>query len=103
MNIKPKEIFVNLPIVLTFDDADGILAFVSNINTIVHGKVKVKCEDLGNLGGKHVGIFYLQRNGEYQDLRESFIELIENEEMEISSNDLFAHLEKSDSPGGSSF
>lgn len=116
MNIKPKEIYVNLPIALTFDDADGILALVSNINTIIHGKVKVKCEDLGSLGGKRVGIFYLQRNGEYQHLRESFVELIENEEMEssnlapmtfheMSDNDLFAHLDKAtdESPGGSTF
>jgi hypothetical protein len=118
MHIKPKEIFVNLPIALTFENADGILAFVSNINTIIHGKVKVKCEELGSLGGKHVGIFYIQRNGEYQELRNSFMELIENEEMEqphlfkdlkpleeYSDNDLFRHLESAadDPSGGSSF
>lgn len=108
MNIKPKEIAVNLPIVLTFDEHDKIFEFAANINTLIHGKVKVKCEHLGVLGAKQIGIFYLQRNGEYQSLRDSFVELIETEEMntpqpyphkdpktmeEWADNDLFRHLE----------
>jgi len=111
MNIKPKEIFVNLPIVLTFDEYDKVFEFAANINTLIHGKVKVKCEHLGVLGAKQVGLFYLQRNGEYQALRDSFVDLIEEEEMktpqpyphknpetleQFADNDLFRHLETAD-------
>lgn len=81
MKIKPKEIFVNLPIVLTFADQEEIPKFAANINTIVHGKVKVKYEELGFLGEQCVGIFYLQRNLEFSELRNQFMEMIENEEI----------------------
>lgn len=81
MKVKPKEAFLNLPIVLSFDDEDGSPAFASNINTILHGKIKVKYDSLGILGEKYMSIFYLQRNDEYHDLRDSFIQLIEREEM----------------------
>lgn len=107
MHVKPKEIFVNLPIALTFKDYHEIPAFAATINSIIHGKVKVKCEEVGIVGGQYIGIFYLQRNGEYQDLRNSFLELIEAEEVksqshphinpitleEVADNDLFRHLE----------
>lgn len=83
MKIKPKEIFVNLPIVLTdFADYHDIPAFASNINAIIHGKVKVKYEELGMLGPNYVAIFYLYRNGEYQELRKEFVDLINEEEMQ---------------------
>ena len=109
MKIKPKEIYVNLPIALTFNKQDEVPAFASTINTIIHGKVKIKCEEIGFVGGQYVGLFYLQRNGEYQDLRNSFLELIEAEEInnpktyphdnpitfeELLDNDLFSTLDK---------
>jgi len=81
MKVKPKEIMVNLPIVLMFDDEEEISKFASNINTIIHGKVKVKCETLGMLNNQYVGIFYLQRHDEFSQLREQFINMIENEEV----------------------
>lgn len=84
MRIKPKEILVNLPIALTFKDYHEIPAFAATINSIIHGKVKVKCEEVGNINEQYIGIFYLQRNGEYQELRNSFLELIENEEVKNS-------------------
>ncbi len=85
MKIKPKEILVNLPIVLTFQTSEEILVFAANINSLIHGKVKVKCEELGMLGPNHMGLFYLQRNNEYQELREEFLNLIEQEKMERNS------------------
>ena len=77
MKIKPKEIFVNLPIVLA--DYHDIPAFASNINSIIHGKVKVKYEELGMLGSTYVAIFYLYRNDEYKELRQEFVQMIEEE------------------------
>lgn len=82
MKVKPKQLIVNIPIVLGFASPDQIPEFASNINTIINGKVKVKCEDLGLLGDQYMGLFYLQRNNEYQDLRKEFIEMIEQEEQE---------------------
>lgn len=92
MKIKPKEVLINMPVVLMFDDENKINEFAANVNTILHGKVKVKCEDLGVLGEQHVGLFYLQRNGEYHGLRETFVNMIEGEE--VNQSDLFSHLEK---------
>jgi hypothetical protein len=83
MKVKPKEVLVNLPIALLFSEHDEIAMFASNINQIIHGKVKVKYNELGLLGGKHVAIFYLQRNDEFQDLRQKFVEAIEQEEIGI--------------------
>lgn len=85
MKIKPKELLVNLPIVLTFQTSDEITIFAVNINSLIHGKVKVKYEELGMLGPNHMGLFYLQRNNEYQELREEFITLIEQDELERNS------------------
>jgi len=83
MNIKPKDIRVNLPIVLAFEDYHEIPAFAANINAIIHGKVKVKCEELGLLGNQYMGIFYLQRNLEFSELREQFMDMINHEMMDV--------------------
>jgi len=83
MRVKPKDIQVNLPIVLMFDEDYEIVEFARTINTIIHGKVKVKCDNLGNIQDQCVGIFYLQRNNEYMSLRSEFLELIR----EIECND----------------
>jgi len=82
MKFKPKDIKVNLPTVLMFQDYHEIPIFAETINSIIHGKVKVKCEELGILGGRYVGIFYLQRNNESQRLRDEFMNAIEQEAME---------------------
>lgn len=79
MKVKPKEVLVNLPVALLFEESWEIDSFAANINTILHGKVKVKLEELGMLGGKHVGLFYLQRNDEYFEIRNEFVRLIEEE------------------------
>ena len=81
MKVKPKEVMLNLPIALLFSTQDEVAQFAANINTLIHGKVKVKVEDVGVLGGQYVSIFYLQRNDEYHQLRDEFIGLIEAEEM----------------------
>lgn len=82
MKVKPKDIQVNLPAVLMFDDQDLIAHQAAAVNTFIHGKVKIKYEELGMLGGQYVGIFYIQRNDEFTELRESFMTLIENEEIQ---------------------
>lgn len=83
MKVKPKEVLLNLPVVLMFDDGDKIAEFASNINTLIHGKVRVKVEELGTLGGQYVGMFYLQRNGEFSELREQFMQMIEDEQVGV--------------------
>ena len=54
--VKPKEIMVNLPAAHLFATEDEIPALAAAINTIIHGKVKIKCENLGVLGGQYVGL-----------------------------------------------
>lgn len=82
MKVKPKEVLVNIPVVLLFDTQQEIPDFASNLNTILHGKIKLKYEELGELAGQHVGIFYLDRHGEFQQLREEFRAAIEQEEID---------------------
>jgi len=81
MKVKPKEVLLNLPMALMFDSSDEIAQFASNINTILHGKTKVKYEELGLLGKQEVGLFYLQRNDEFSELRAQFRSLIEAQEL----------------------
>lgn len=81
MKVHPKEVLLNLPIVLMFSDAYKVPEFAANINQLVHGKVKVKYEELGSLGDQVVGLFYLQRNDEFHQLREQFVSMIEQEQM----------------------
>jgi hypothetical protein len=81
MNIKPKEILVNLPIILTFHQSDEISNFAITINTIIHGKSKLKYEVLGLLDEKYVGLFYMNRNNEYMALRKEFLHMIEAQEV----------------------
>ena len=79
--VKPKDVMVNLPTVLLFDNEDAIPEIAANFNTFLHGKVRMKYEVLGQIGGQSVGIFYLQRNDEFSQLREQFTTMIEAEEM----------------------
>lgn len=81
MKIKPKEVLLSLPIVLMFSDAYKVPEFAANINQLVFGKVKVKYEELGSLGDQFVGLFYLQRNDEFTELRQQFMTLIEQEQI----------------------
>ena len=80
MKVKPKEVLLNLPIVLLFDQEEKIPELAANINQLMFGKIKVKVETLGPLGAQWVGLFYLQRNDEFSQLREEFVALIEQEE-----------------------
>jgi hypothetical protein len=79
MKIKPKEIMVNLPTVHLFDYEGEDAQLAANFNTFVHGKSHLKYEFLGTLGAQLVSIFYLQRNDEFSQLRESFMVMIESE------------------------
>jgi len=87
MKFKPKEVLVNLPVVLTFQQEDEVVQMAAAFNTFVHGKVKMKYEVLGTLGGQFVALFYIQRNNESQQLHDEFIEMINaEEEQTLSSN-----------------
>jgi len=90
MKVKPKEVLLNLPIVLLFDDEYKVPEFAANINQLVHGKIKVKYEELGVLGEQCVGLFYLQRDDEFAQLRQEFVELIEQEEIRHHEMELAA-------------
>jgi hypothetical protein len=81
MKVKPKEIMVVLPAAHLFQSEDEMASFASAINTIIHGKVKIKYEVLGQLGGQYVGLFYIQRNNESQEIHDEFVRLIEQEEI----------------------
>jgi hypothetical protein len=81
MKVKPKEVLLNLPVALMFNDSGEIASFAANINTILHGKVRLKFEELGKLGDQFVGLFYLDRNGEYFEIRNEFVQMIEREEI----------------------
>jgi hypothetical protein len=80
MKFKPKEVLVNLPVVLTFQAEDEVVQMAAAFNTFVHGKVKMKYEVLGTLGGQYVALFYIQRNNESQQLHDEFIDMINAEE-----------------------
>lgn len=80
MKVKPKEVMVNLPSVHLFTHEGEDAALAGGFNTFIHGKVHLKYEHLGMLGGQHVSIFYLQRNNEFTELREQFMDLILQEE-----------------------
>ena len=41
----------------------------------------MKYEVLGTLSGQMLGLFYMQRNNESQQLRDEFMQLIQDEEM----------------------
>lgn len=82
MKFKPKEVLVNLPVVLTFPVEDEIVQMAAAFNTFIHGKVKMKYEVLGTLGGQYVALFYIQRNSESQQLHDEFTQMIEDEEMQ---------------------
>ena len=81
MKVRPKEVLLNLPVALLFDSTEEVVAFAANINAILHGKVRLKAEELGALGGRHVGLFYLQRDLESQMIHDEFVRLIEEEEV----------------------
>jgi hypothetical protein len=81
VKVKPKEVLLNLPVALLFDEPWEIASFAANINAILHGKVRLKAEELGSLGGRYVGLFYLQRNNESQEIHDEFMRLIEEEEI----------------------
>jgi hypothetical protein len=70
MKIKPKKVLVDLPIYLLFETLDEVPQFAAHINAILHGKMKAKYEDMGSHAGQFIGLFYLERNDEYHDLRE---------------------------------
>lgn len=91
MKFKPKEVFVNLPVVHLFDAEDEIAKLASSFNTFLHGKVRLKYELLGLLNEQYVGLFYLQRNNESQQLRDEFMVLIEQSEMRTQHREEFLH------------
>lgn len=70
MKIKPKEVLINLPTHFDFENEDELAQMAMNINSVLHGKSRVKYEIMGARGDKIVGLLYLDRNPEYHELRE---------------------------------
>jgi len=70
MKIKPKEVMVNLPVYFSFSDSDKVAEFATNINSILHGKQRVKYDELGIHDEQIVAIFYLYRDKEFAELKE---------------------------------
>lgn len=91
MRFKPKEVMVNLPAVYPFESEDDVVKMAASFNSFVFGKVKMKYEILGNLGGQIMGLFYIQRNHESQQLRDEFMQLIHAEEMNSVSDNYRSH------------
>jgi hypothetical protein len=80
MKIKPKEIKVVLPAFYLFDDEQEIVAFARDVNRIMHGYTRIKCESMGMAGNQYVGLFYLERDKEYNEFRAFVKNNILNEE-----------------------
>lgn len=74
MKVKPKKVLLNLPIYVLFNTTDEIAQFAANVNTVLHGKQKVKYEEMGMHDGQYIGLFYIDRHDEYFELRE-FVQL----------------------------
>jgi hypothetical protein len=81
MKVKPKDVMITVPAVHLLANEDDDAQLAANFNTFIHGKVHLKYEFLGYLGGQRVSIFYLQRNDEFAQLREEFMRLIEEEQI----------------------
>jgi hypothetical protein len=82
LKVKPKKLLIDLPIYVLFDEEDDIVRFAANVNTILHGKKKVKYEVLGTHARQIIGLFYIDRTPEYQELREFVLQyLADKEEM----------------------
>lgn len=80
MKTKPKEVMLLLPSVRLFTHESEDAQWAAVLNEFMYGKVRVKYECLGTLGGKYVSIFYLQRNNEFSEMRGEFMDLILQEE-----------------------
>jgi hypothetical protein len=70
MKVKPKKALLDLPIYVLFNSSEEIPQFAANINTILHGKQKLKYEELGKHDGQFIGLFYIDRHDEYFELRD---------------------------------
>lgn len=69
MKIKPKDVSVNLPCHFEFQDEEECAQMAANINSILHGRSRVKYDIMGTKGDMVVGLLYLERWGEYQEYR----------------------------------
>lgn len=79
--MKSKEVMINVPCTLSLENENEAALTAAAFNTFIHGKVKMKYEILGLLGGQTIALFYMQRNNESQQLRDEFMQLIQNEEV----------------------
>jgi len=73
------KINIKLPITISFIDYHEIPIFKDNINKIFKGIFKIKCEELGLLKGKYVGIFFIKKNDKFHVLKEKILSEIEKE------------------------
>lgn len=64
MKINPKEVMVNLPTILTFEDYHEIDSALDLFNNIMCKKIKAK--ELFSNNGYYYAIFYLKQDKEYR-------------------------------------
>lgn len=76
MKIKPKDVQVNLPCHFEFKDEDECAQMAANINSVLHGRSRVKYDIMGTRGDMVVGLLYLERWGEYLEYREFLAEFV---------------------------
>lgn len=74
-----------LPIILMFADSNKIYEYAR--------KNKLKCDNVGCLTGKFVGVFYLKKTTKYAELRREYSQKIEYEELENDNSTLWENIE----------
>ena len=65
MKVKPKELKVTVPVIMSFRDYHDIDYVLDYLNELFGGKMKA--EELG-CDGQYYGIFYLKKDQEYRTL-----------------------------------
>lgn len=76
MKVKSKEVLVNLPCHFEFYNEDECATMAANINSVLHGRQRVKYDIMGKRGDMVVGLLYLDRSKEYLDYRNFILKII---------------------------
>lgn len=68
MKVKPKQVLVNVPVILTFYDYHEIRHVEDYFNEVFSGKNKIKSEELQSCNEEYAAIFYFKKDKEYTQL-----------------------------------
>lgn len=84
MKIKSKKVLIDIPCFQLFDDYHEASIFAQAINEVLHGKEKVKYEEIGMMGSKYVVLFYFHHDKEFIEFRKYLREnVIDNDEKNV--------------------